>query len=122
MQLIEELEEVREEEKYITNLVRTVIRSPSWDSIIRIAILQITQLGRYSKISQFHFSIFGNQQVVRFDIAMDYTLIVEIHQPSEGLPHVGLREGFWKTPVFLDHMGERSILNEFLLSYSGRRY
>ena len=65
-----------------------------------------------SKVRQLHASVFVRQDIGTFDVAVDHTLIVQVHQTLQDLRDVHGNEWFGKLAEALAYVVQRAILAE----------
>ena len=63
-----------------SNGKRTPIRTPNYSPV-----LHTIRLRRHTKVRQLHRPILVSEDIRTLDVAVDHTLVVEVHQPLEHL-------------------------------------
>lgn len=93
--------------------VRVATRTPVWTPHDRV-VAYGTRGGATcnTKIRQLHTTILVREDICALDIAMDDTLVVQIHEPFQDLRDVYTDQCFGELPELLANVVERAILAE----------
>lgn len=87
--------------------MRTPVRTPHDSSIHNTP-----RPRRHSEICELDRPIFVGEDIRALDIAMDNTLVVQVHQTLQDLRDIHRYEVFWELAKLLDDVVEGSILAE----------